>query len=137
MDFKLFFGNDVSKYAGIAEIWVKKYFQSVGYKMGYTFVQDFAIADWDGGTKDVNETYGRVKKEWIDNYKAFTEAVMSINMLAWFYDQLIKQGVEREDISCEEIMDFYSELYYKAREDFYNKYENDEEACHYFFETTD
>lgn len=34
-------------------------------------------------------------------------------------------------------VEFYSELYYQAIDDFYNKYEDNEAACDYFFKCTD
>ena len=125
--------NDVFNYAYGVEEWIKKYFKSVNYEIEYTFASDLALVDWYGKQEDVKETYQRIKNNWIDDYKAFTEAVMCINMLSWANDQLIKQGFDDR----EEWVEFYSELYYQARDDFYNKYENNEESCDYFFKTTD
>lgn len=72
-------------------------------------------------------------KEYGNNYKDFTELVMAINMLSWGNDQLRKQDIEGR----EEYIQYYSELYYESRDAFYNKFENDSEACDYFFEMTD
>ena len=116
------------------QVWVQKYFNSVGnYKMKYTFVQDFAIADWTSGVKGIRDTYKKLLKEYGNDYKAFTELVMAINMLSWGNDQLSKQGIEGR----EEYIKYYSELYYESRDAFYKKYDGNSEACDYFFETTD
>ena len=124
--------NNVFAYAYGVEKWIKDYFKSVGFEPKYTFASDLAIADWLG--KDaVKDTYQRIKEDWIEDYRAFTEAVMEINMLSWANDQLINQGFEGR----EEWVTFYSDLYYQARNDFYEKYEGNEEACDYFFRTTD
>ena len=131
MKFGEFFKN-VLTYSASAENWVHNYFKSVGFKPEYTFVRDFATADWFG--KDhVLETYHRIKTEWLSDYKTFTEVVMAVNMLAWFNDQLDQQEIEREGNWA----GFYSDLYLNARCDFYKKWEGNEEACDYFFNTTD
>lgn len=125
--------KDVFSYAYGVEDWVKKYFKSVGYNSQYTFVADFAMADWRNDVNAVKDTYKNVKKGWLSNYKAFTEVVMSINLLSWANDKLREQGFEDR----EKWIEFYGELYYQARDDFYNKYTDNEEACDYFFKCTD
>ena len=129
-----FFKDQFSYAAGVEE-WCKKYYDFITDSNGeltYTFCNDFAIADWYG-LKDVNETYNRVKKYWIDDYKAFTEVVISLNLLAWANDQLIKQGFENR----EGIMNNYSELYYKARDDYYKHYKGQQDKLDYIFDMTD
>ena len=98
----------------------------------FTFVSDFAIADWYG-EKDVRDTYERVKKSWLNDYKAFTEVVIALNMLSWANCALQRQGYDGR----EKFVDLYSDLYYKARDDFYERYDGDEVACDHFFEMTD
>lgn len=98
----------------------------------FTFVSDFAIADWFGKS-EVEDTYKRVKDEWLSDYEAFTEVVIALNMLSWANDALRRQGYDGR----EEFIKLYADMYYKAREDFYAKYENDRAACDYFFEMTD
>ena len=123
MKLQIFFKN-VFSYAAGMETWVDNYFKSVGYKKKYTFVSDFAIADWHSEA-DV--------REWKSDYKAFTEVVMTLNMLSWAHDQLAKQGIDdRTDFIA-----LYSDLYYKSQELFYETYKGNTEACDYFFETTD
>lgn len=98
----------------------------------FTFVSDFAIADWFG-KGEVEDTYKRVKDEWLSDYEAFTEVVIALNMLSWANDALRRQGYDGRD----EFVKLYADMYYKAREDFYSKYEGNQEACDYFFEMTD
>lgn len=123
--------QNVFSYAYGVEKWVDD--QLFNGPLEYTFVSDFAIADWTEGSKGVNETYERVKKSWLDDYKAFTEVVVALNMLSWANYALCKQGYEGRD----EFIKLYSELYYRSREDFYSKYKNNEEACDHFFQMTD
>lgn len=122
--------KNVFSYAAGMEEWV-----SASLPLGplkYTFACDFAIADWYG--KDsVEDTYKRVKEEWLSDYKAFTEVVLALNMLSWAHDALKRQGYDGRD----EYIKLYAELYYRARNDFYEKYEGNEEACDHFFEMTD
>lgn len=125
--------NDVFSYAFGVEKWVKNYFKEVGYEPKYTFVSDFAMADWYGKKSDVLETYKRVKESWLGNYKAFTEVVMSINLLSWANAALIKQGISGRD----EWIATYNKLYERATKDFYKEWGKNVEACDYFFETTD
>ena len=102
-------------------------------KPHYSFAADFAIADWMSGEEGVIDTYNRVKSEWLNNYKAFTEAVIAINMLSWARYQLKKQGYDDRD----SFIDLYSDLYYQATNDFYEKYDGNEEATSYFYRMTD
>ena len=125
--------NDEFSYAYSIEAWIEKYFKSVNFELEYTFASDLAIVDWFGNKEEVKESYNSIKNSWIDDYKAFTEVVMCVNMLSWANDQLLKHSFDDR----EEWVDFYSDLYYQARDDFYSKYENNEEACNYFFKCTD
>ena len=126
------FKNQFTYAAGI-EKWCKDFYYNVsGNKLQYTFCGDFAIADWRGEDA-VKETFKRVIKSWGDDYKAFTEIAIAINLLSWANDQLIKQGIADR----EKWVDFYSELYYDAKDEFYTKYDGNDEATDYFFEMTD
>jgi hypothetical protein len=122
--------QNVFSYAFGVEKWVNDSLPLGPLK--YTFASDFAIADWCGAD-DVRDTYERVKQSWLGDYKVFTEVVIALNMLSWANSALRKQGFEDRD----EFVQLYSELYYKAKDDFYAKYGNDREACDYFFEMTD
>ena len=121
--------QNVFSYAYGVEEWVNK---SLPNPLEYTFVSDFAIADWFS-EEDVLDTYRRVKEQWLDDYMAFTEVVVAVNMLSWANDALIRQGFDDR----ERFVKLYSDLYYTARKDFYDKYEGNEEACNHFFEMTD
>ena len=120
--------KNVFTYAAGIEAWCKK---SYPFPLNYTFCNDFAIADWCGA-KNVRETFNRVTKEWLDDYKAYTEVAVSINLLAWANDQLCKQGFDRS-----EFVKLYSNLYYEARDKFYDRYEGNSEATQYYFDMTD
>lgn len=120
-------------YAAGIEKWCKDFYYDVsGNKLQYTFCYDFAIADWIGEDK-VRGTYNRVIISWGDDYKAFTEIVLSINLLSWANDQLIKQGITDR----EKWVGFYTDLYHDAKDKFYEKYEGNKEATDYFFNMTD
>lgn len=123
--------KNVATYAAGMEQWVNK--SLFGEPLQYTFVNDFAIADWIGGKKGVIDTYKRVRESWLSDYKAFTEVAIAVNMLAWAHNQLKEQGFEGRDTFIE----LYSDLYHQAVSDYYEKYEGDEIKCDYFFEMTD
>ena len=91
------FKNVLSYSAGMNQ-WVRNNYPT---ELDYSFASDFAIADWISGKKGVLETYDRVKKEWLNNYKAFTQAAVAINMLSWAHYQLKRQGYEGRDIFIE------------------------------------
>ena len=124
---------DVFHYAYGAEAWVNNYFKSVGYKCGHTFVSDLCLIDWFGDKLRVLQTYKRLVRELGTDYKTFTEIVMCVNLLSWFNDKLIDEGFEDREEWCE----FYANLYYEARELFYEKYGENDEACDWFFQCTD
>ena len=121
--------KNVFTYSAGMEDWCKTKYPN---ELNYTFCMDFAIADWYGA-KDVNETYENVKASWLGDYKAWTEVVIALSMLSFAHDQLRKQGFDGRD----EFIRLYSDLYYKAKDDFYDKYEGNEVACDWFFEMTD
>ena len=122
--------QSVFSYAAGLEKWVNDSLPLGPLK--YTFVSDFAIADWYG-VDDVEDTYKRVKEAWLEDYKAFTEGVIALNMLSWANAALDKQGYSGRDV----FIDLYADLYHRATTDFYNRYENNREACDYFFDMTD
>lgn len=126
------FKNPLTYASGI-EKWCKDfYYNASDNTLQYTFCSDFAIADWIGEDA-VKETFKRVIKSWGDDYKAFTEIAIAVNLLSWANDQLIKQGIADR----EKFVELYTELYYEARDEFYDKYHGDNEATEYFFNMTD
>lgn len=95
-----------------------------------TFFSDLSIAEWCeknlGETNAIKDTYNRVCKEWLKDYKFFVEFIMSLNHKCWMW-------YGDNDKLCQ----LYSNLYYDACDKFYNEYEGNEEACHYMYEMTD
>ena len=126
------FFKNVFTYAAGMEHFCKRLYADGGKELNYTFANDFAIADWVSGKKGVDDTYRNVKKNWLNNYKAWTEVVVSLNLLSWANDQLKRQGIEGR----EPYIALYSQMYEKARNTFYKTYGKDEEACEYFFNMT-
>lgn len=125
--------KNVHSYACGIEKWVKDFYKEVsGRTLTMTFPMDFAIADWYDKAS-VIDTYKRVKDAYLNDYKAFTEVVVSLIYLAYANDQLRKQGVE----SRERFIELYEKLFYEAKELFYEHYKDNEEAQDYFFEWTD
>ena len=126
--------KNANSYSQGVEDWCRKlYYEMTGNKMSYTFVSDMALEDMTGDTSKVDWIYNKIKNEWLSDYKAFTEVCISINLLAWANDRLEQQGFDGRSIFTE----YYSELYYKARDTFYDYYENDQEKKDYFFSMTD
>ena len=123
--------KNVFTYAFGVENWSREFLPT--YQWAYTFVSDFAIADFVDGANAVTETYNRVIKSWASDYKALTEIVISLNVLSWANDALMRQCYEGRD----EFIKLYADLYYKARDEFYNLYGKDKEKSQYFFEMTD
>lgn len=97
------FKNPFTYAAGI-EKWCKDfYYNTSGNELQYTFCADFAIADWLSEDA-VRDTFWKAIKSWGDDYEAFTEIVLAINLLSWANDQLVKQGIADR----EKWVDFYS-----------------------------
>lgn len=123
--------KNVFTYAFGIEDWSRKFLPT--YQWAYTFVSDFAMADFLDGAKGVKDTYKRVMRHWSSDYKALTEIVISLNTLSWANDCLRWQGLEER----EEFVELYADLYYKAKDKFYALYGKDKEKCDYFFVMTD
>lgn len=118
--------KNVFTYSAGMEQWCKRAYKG---SLMYTFTNDFAIGDWSG-EDGVIDTYNRVKESWLNDYKAWTEVVIALNLLAWAHDQLKRQGIDDRD----RFIELYSDLCEKARDEFKKKYENDMEARrHHFF----
>ena len=96
----------------------------LGYKVLYTFYEDFTIAD-RFGPKAVKETYARVLKDAkIMGYKALTELTMVLNHKIWF---LYK--------SNKPLAQLYNELWEKTEDYCYDNLKGDELT--YFYHTLD
>lgn len=123
--------------AAMERIFERVMSENNGYKRFTTFVSDFALAE-PFGDNAIKDTYNRASRSWLSDYKYFTELIMSLNHLCWFWHANNERGLS----------ELYSDLYYKALDMFDNKYaksENDteaeaakkEEACAYMFRWTD
>lgn len=56
-----------------------------GHPFKTTFWQDFTIAETCGGDKAIRDTYKRAFNEWHHDYVYFTELVMVLNWLMWYW----------------------------------------------------
>lgn len=64
-----------------------------GYVPITTFWQDFSIAE-RFGTNAIKDTYRKVKQEWADDYKYWTELVLVLNHKIWdWYEK--DEGIAR------------------------------------------
>jgi len=101
-----------------------------GYKRITTFYSDLSIAECYG-ERSVKETFNDVCKNWIGDYKYFTEFVMCLNYKSWEMYSKGKEGLSK----------LYAELYYLGKDKFYNYYgesgKNDKIALDYYFNTMD
>jgi hypothetical protein len=130
--------GDVFHYAAAMEATFEKHFLSLsGYQRFTTFAGDLAIAECYGDNA-ILDTFDRVCESWLSDYKFFTEFVLTLNWLSWFW-----AGYNDRELSI-----LYGDLFYEAEDMFYDRYRvNDgdsadvvakkEEATDYFFNTTD
>lgn len=125
--------TNVFSYARGVEKWCQQAFNDMHpYEFKYTYINDFAIADWLN--KDaVEDTYKRALKEVKKDYKVFTEFIISLNLLSWANDKLKEQGIEGR----EKYIELYSDLYYEARDTFYDVFKDNQEAINYMYDLTD
>lgn len=119
------------------------------YKPFTTFASDLSIAEWCGGVKAIKDTYKNVVKSWISNYKYFTEFVMVLNHKCWqmfSYSNNAPAILKGLNIPYETYAQLYSDLYYQARDAFYEYWgaesdkvtaEESATATEYFFMITD
>lgn len=100
-----------------------------GYTRKYTFFSDLAIAECYG-VNSIKDTYNCIMKEWIDDIKAITEFVLAVNYKTWRWN-----GVDGK----ENLVELYTELYYKAMNDIPDHYteNNKESELSYFYRTLD
>ena len=76
-----------------------------GYETISTFYADLSIADVCG-LDSIKDTIKRVKEEWFNDYKMFSEFVLALNHKSWEWDA-------RAEVSgSEEIKKLYIEQYY-------------------------
>ena len=124
------FRNALTYAAGMEE-WVNKFYP-LG-PLSHTFAAAFSVAEWVAGADGVESTYRTVKREWLHDYKAFTEVVVALNCLSFAHSRLKGQGFSGRD----EFVELYGELWERAAADFRSKYEGNAEAMEYFDQMTD
>lgn len=127
----------VEHYIAWVKLQITSFVEVAGYELIHPeLIEKFAETDWSGGNeaiKAVYVLYNELHNQYKDDYKSLTELVMIVNHLAWVNDALCGIGIGERD----SWVGLYSELYYEARDDFYDRWGNDDEACEYFFQTTD
>ena len=133
MDVKKFFTIFGNNYALTISNWVKSYFKSLNYYLLTDTALFLASLEFDGGIEGVRKKYAELESRYIKDYKLFTDFVLQVNMLSWAHDKLRDEGFAGR----EEWIELYSNLYYQARDLFYDTWENDDIACDYYFEKTD
>ena len=111
----------LNEYRKMPGIWAE-----TGYKPMTTFYGDFGVAD-HFGKGAIMDTFNRGLLYAKTDYKAFTEFVMVLNIKCWEH---YEKGHNKESA-------LYSDLYYKACDLFFEKFESNEEAVHYYYVTTD
>ena len=112
--------------ANVQQNFTNHFLEVSGYQSFTTFASDLAIADCYG-EKAVIDTFKRVTKNWLDDYKYYTEFIMALNFLCWgFY----YQGEEKKSR-------LYAELFESARNKAYTHFANDSEATEYIYRTLD
>jgi len=99
-----------------------------GYKPFTTFFTDLDIAN-GFGVESVKDTYKRVTEQWLDDYKYYTEFVMCLNLHLW--DRYQNHGKD------DPLARLYNDLFFEAKEKLWNRWENDDEASEYIFNTLD
>ena len=118
--------NNVLTFAAVEDNIFKRVTSETGYQKFTTFFSDLSIADWFG-VASIKDTHTRVVRDWLDDYKYFTEYVMALNHKSWEWNS---RGVD-------ELSRLYADLYYQADELFCEHYADNEEAKRYYFEVTD
>ena len=93
-------------------------------RVSTTFHADFIIAE-RFGISAIEDTFKRVFDEWKDNYLYLTELAMVVNALCW----------EHYGKGEGQLMELYSDYYYKVRDYAYDNLTGDE--LQHYYEVTD
>ena len=107
---------------------MREYWNQIGYEPVTTFWEDFSIADRFVGVEKnpIEDTYKRALDYAKTNYKYLTELVLVLNHKIWQWYQVdATRGI------------LYDKLWRMAESAFFELYEDNEEAMHYYFEVTD
>lgn len=89
---------------------------------GCNFAQVF-VNNAKDGVDGIKEYYEIARKEVAGDYKEFVRLIYDLNMLSWFY----------YEYGDNEKSKAFSDLYYKADDEFYEIYDDDKEALSYHF----
>ena len=107
---------------------MREYWEQIGYTPVTTFWEDFSIADAFVGVEKspIEDTFKRALIYARTDYKYMTELVLVMNHKIWqWYSVDVTRGI------------LYDRLWRAAEAAFFEIWEDDEEAVHYYYETTD
>lgn len=97
------------------------------YSRKTTFFSDFSIAEWCGGKDGVIDTFQRAINDWKSNIEYFAELILCVNIKAW----------EHFDNGNSGYADLYSNLYYIAKDAYFDTFKGNEEAMQYYYDFID
>lgn len=111
--------------AAMQNAWSINIKEEANYDSITTFYQDFTIAEFfKGGLED---TFKRVCKEWLYDYKMFTELIIVLNHKIWEHYNKGKQELSRK----------YDTMWKEAQSIFFEKYEGNDKVMRYYFRIID
>lgn len=117
-------GLNIFQYAACVENMLRKALNEYGYELFTTFANDFAIAD-AYGISAVKDTYNRCFEHFKNDVKYYTELVMVLNHLSWFWNSNQNK----------ELCGLYVRLYQSAYDKGFELFSGDELS--YFINTLD
>lgn len=98
-----------------------------------TFMMDYAIAD-RFGLDAVRDTYKRAFDAWKDDVRYMADMVLVLNQRCWgWYAKAQDEDNER----YMELSKLYAELYHRANDYCYERWEYGTEEAEYYFRMTD
>lgn len=97
-----------------------------GIEQEYTFYQDFQIADRVGGAAGVQETYDRVKRNWLPDAQAWGEVSCALNWRLWDLAE-----------TRPEVAKLYEKLWMDSQKAGWARGETDKEYARTYFKVTD
>lgn len=97
----------------------------------YTFTSDMSIAEWFLPKEGIAATYDTIERELIDwcynDYEAFAELIISVNLKAW----------EHAARHNKEWSMWYSEMYYRIKDLYFDHFTGNDDAINYYFDYVD
>lgn len=121
--------KDILVYAATCEKWFEANVEDNGYTRISTFYSDLSIAE-RYGINAIKITFDNVVEQWKNDYKMFTEFIMSLNLKAWQFST--DTSINKANMEYSEL---YSELFYKAQDIAYEVFSD--EGKSYLFRMTD